>query len=214
MARPNIWLYLLRHPEFLDLLIKNKKQIVSLISTDWEPFFPTALLKAENIHVNNCMVDWQTGLNFHTCVFGAQHFLPIFVRNNSSYINWLNLDNKNIYNTNDTISIKSLKPIRCKCGFHKLDIEICCRSHHLIDLTLSEILNSRYKNLQIVKDGASIHIFYSTDGIMSSLDVDILNERFNKPLYHRDHIAITGVGKWPGFWDRSLGPYRVIPFMW
>lgn len=77
-ARPFIWLYLTRQPRFLDFITKHRHLVSSIVTTDWEPFFSQSTLRQEGFWINNCMIDWQTGLNFHTCRAGHQHFLLIW----------------------------------------------------------------------------------------------------------------------------------------
>lgn len=211
IARPLTYFFLAKQPKFLRLL----NQVHSMLSTDWEPFFPHEPYRRLGIHINDCMIDWRTGLNFSTCVYGHQHILPIFILYKGAIYNWLNLASKEQSPIYDTLIINSLKPIQCVCGKWRLGVTIKTRGDLMFPHNWARLLNrleSNYKNLQIIRDREKLSIFYA--GAMNDKDRDLLLSEFqgHKIQFLENKLAIVGVGKWSGFWDTRYGPAHEKPF--
>jgi hypothetical protein len=215
-SRPHNFLYLTAHPRFVDWIIHNQDKITSLMTTDWEPLFKSNVLIKNGIHINDCMIDWQTGLNFMTCKFGHKHILPLFSMLNNEPFNWLNLADKTIYKTIDTYEVSSLKPTKCKCGRFSIGFQIVHRGLRYFPFRrdLAEFLLSHYVNLQFIRARDRLAIFYKTIGPMLQCDRDFLDYTFRDYTieYVPDKLCLTGA-KWPPFWDTSVSPVRVIDFV-
>jgi len=207
-AQPHNFLYLTAHPRFVDFIISNKHKIRSFVSTDCEPFFKKDILINNGIHINDCMIDWQTGLNFHTCSANRRHIMPLFLFHNNNYVNWLNLANKTVYSTIDKCEIKNLRPEKCKCGQILVDVDIIPRSYTTFPFRrdLPELLRSHFLNLQFIKMGDMLAIFYATCGPLLDCDRDLFDYLFKDYIieYVPDRWALVGT-KWPAFWDAAIG---------
>lgn len=214
-SMPHNYLYLTSHPRFVDFLLSNRKPIRSLVSTDWEPLFKRAYLTSNGIHINNCMIDWTTGLNFHTCRFSKDHFFPIFVMADGKFANWLNLADRGITHTYDQIEIQSTKPVKCLCGLSSIGVRVVPRESVIFPFRrdLGELLKSHYTNLQFVRSENRLQIFYATVGSFLDCDRQFLDAIFSDydVFYIPNKLGMTGT-KWPAFWDTKIAAIREVDF--
>lgn len=212
-AQPHNLLYLTAHPRFVDFIITNKHKIQSIVTTDCEPFFKKDMLIKNGIHINDCMIDWQTGLNFSTCPHHRRHIMPLFFLYEDHPINWLNLANKTVYPTLDRCDIKTLRPEKCQCGKVAVNVNIIPRSYVIFPFRrdLPELVRSHFLNLQFIRTNDSIAIFYTTRGPLLDCDRDLFEDLFKDYWieYVPNRWGLVGT-KWPAFWDTVAGPVKSL----
>lgn len=179
-ADPSIWLYLNNNPIFIDFITKRKD--ISLLSTNWEPFYKTKYLRSQGVYINDTMINWCNGFNFYTCIHGNKHTYPIFAIDGNNFINLLNLTGY-IGSFDDQFSLGSL----CKCGkicvtnvIPHTEVQIKFNNKYLFNLELVEQLDSCYENLQFIQTDGLIHVCYI--GTMSNHDRDIID------MFLFDHV--------------------------
>jgi hypothetical protein len=168
-ADPPVWLYLNNHPTFVEFITKRKD--ISLLSTNWEPFYK----RLHGVYINDTMINWHNGFNFYTCIHGNKHSYPIFAIDGNNFINLLNLTGF-IGSFDDQFSLGGL----CNCGkicitdvIPHTEVQIKFNNKYLFSLELAEQLDSCYENLQFIQADGLIHVCYI--GIMSNHDRDIID---------------------------------------
>lgn len=201
-GQPNTFLYLTSDDAFLSILERCNRQIHSICTTDWEPFFRKKKLQ---VLVNDNMINWKTGINFYTCENGYRHFLPIFFLSDKFAINMLNNANKRLY-VNDDIFTYDSTPIACGCGKTRLNFDIAfhCNNSFRVDMTLIEELIDKYMNLQFERKENDITCYFTTlCGKMSAHDEEIIRHKFGDIKFVSGIRLLTGLGKYYPFWESS-----------
>lgn len=221
-ASPHFFLYSNGITAFQDFVIKNK---ITLISTDYSAFFKKSVLRKHGVHVNDCMINWKDGLNFHHCKYGNAHILPIFAPVSGGFINLLNLlhDDKNHEATDDFFTFRHTSDA-CACGLpiaaynfiphKKYAISVDNRYYH--DLNLAESLTGNYVNLQFIQNGATIDCLYLCNHMPDS-DKTVIQQFFDPmPIkYHMGRFLTTSTNKYEFFYNniRNL-PYGEFNQSW
>jgi len=212
---PNTFLYLFSNNEFKNYLIENKYKVNIISSTCWNSFFSKKDLLKNNIHINDCMINWNTGCNFLTCIKGTKHFLPTFVATKRHYINLLNLYFKRPLILDDKFIFSSMK--KCNCGNNFIDFNFL--SHYGFNLPeiesklnqIIEEISDNYSNLQFVKDGNNINVLYVNRNLSSIMEQDrekitlFLKENieYNKINFMKNTFIETAIGKLQTTWNQN-----------
>jgi hypothetical protein len=212
---PNNWLYLLSRPEFREYLSNSQ---TSGMSTNWEGFYPTP---PTDIHFNDNMVNWTTGMNFYTCPHGTKHFLPLFVPTPEGIVNLINLTRPALWPVDDLMII-SPETKQCPCGRPFREFEytphinksvVSSNGKIIYDLSLANRLKSSYLSLQFIQYGKVVHVLYIAD---RGLDKEIIKEYFGehglKTKFIRDRYLELN-DKFPVFWgvDKPFSTRRFTP---
>lgn len=193
-----------------ELLINCSSKISGFYNTDVPCFVNTEKLIKHDIHLNDQMIDWKSGINFYTCIFGQKHFLPIFNIRNKKYKNLLNCSDF-VSSQDDFIKIDT-KRIKCDCGIFRCNFKFVPHYKNFIDgFDYEEILNLRNKLIsktrwiQFIQVQKKIHVFYETNQQekLKKEDIDLIDEIFNKPRYIKGKYFKIGF-KIPCFWKADL----------
>jgi len=173
-AAPNTWLYLLSLPAFREFL--SSRQIICL-STGWDGFYkqpPT------NIHMNDNMVNWTTGMNFYTCQYGTRHYLQTFAIAPEGIVNLLNLACQPVLPVDDLMQISPVVK-RCQCGRnfreisyfpHYIWLPKSSDGEIIYDLQLADHFKASYLNLQFIQIGQTIDVLYISNSNNDLLEHD------------------------------------------
>lgn len=185
-AQPCFWLYCNSFKKFQDYLIKSK---ITIVSSDYTSFFKKKRLLSNDVHVNDCMIDYSTGANFYTCKYGGTHIMPIYCYSNKSSFNLFNLY-KNNYLKSSGDKFKIHQTAKCKCGITAYVIDFAPHEKYLnrfynIKNEISESLRGNYFTFQIVNHGAKLSCFYSSINSMPPED----------EAYIRDHLNVVNIYK-------------------
>jgi len=164
MAEPNVWLYLTSHPTFIEYLVNNKSMI-NILSTNWEAFYKTKHLRSNGVVINDTMINWYNGINIYTCAYGNYHTYPLFAVNGNKVINLLNLSGH--VGLNDDLFI--VRNTACSCGklivsmIPHIPVQPTINNSFIYNIQLSELLQSKYENLQFIQLNELIDVCYVGD---------------------------------------------------
>lgn len=181
-ARPNFWLYCNSFKKFQDFLIESKTTIVS---SDYTGFYKKQRLLNSGVHVNDCMIDYSTGVNFYTCKYGHTHIMPIYCNLNKSSYNLFNLyKNNHIKLSGDKFVAQ--RTTNCKCGVTAYVIDFAPHVKYLnqfynLRYEIAERLQGNYFSFQIINHGDKLSCFYSSMNPMPPED----------EAYIRDDLKIS-----------------------
>jgi hypothetical protein len=189
--------------EFLDICNIKK---CNFFNSDVPCFVNKNNFMKRQIHLNDQMIDWKSGINFYTCTNNQKHFLPLFSIRKNHYKNLLNLtDYKS--SKDDFIKINP-KPIKCECGKIRCEFEFIPHYKNFIDgfnyedcLDFANKISSQIRWFQIIQINKKMHVFYENNQNHNLLDVDAekIDIMFNKPKYIRGQKFRVG-SKIPAFW--------------
>lgn len=179
---PHFFLYANSFEFFQDFLVKRK---VMLISTDYLSFYKKEILLNKRIQINDCMINWKTGVNFFRCKYNSNHVIPIYLKVSENCIfNLLNLykNDSNILCNDDFFNIEVKNQV-CQCGLNKCVVDFI--PHKNISfyrngfLELADKLNSHFLNLQFVKkSNFVIDCLYIVDGLFHNEDRFLIQNFF------------------------------------
>lgn len=204
-SKPLSLLYLSHSPEFLKIIDQFKDQITCINTSDWEPLFRKKALISKNIHLNDHMIDWMTGINFYSCSYGQYHFLPTFVYRDNTSRNLLNLTSISWRAADDLVKFGEVIP--CACGKNRMAFSII--PHHIHQISnyfevktaiydVMEELLDPYINLQFVEQENLINILYTRADKqdISNHDQNMLISTLNMPVvFQKDKFVMRGTGK-------------------
>ena len=206
ITQPNKYLYLFGHPEFRDLL-KNNENKIKVVSTDWEPFFNHPFV------INDQMINWVTMVNFYTCKYNTKHFLPLFLIENNSIINLLNLANKKELPIDDKVIINKQRQL-CQCGKYYLPFNMISHINCAIntpngyfnDVNIANSLVSTYYNLQFIqKSKFNIDILFTASNSFKDKDflVSIWENQGMQVSFYPERYLVMGVNKILPFYNNK-----------
>lgn len=205
-APSNIILALSNYDVFLSTCNEQK---ITIVNTGVELFF-----KRNFDYIIDRMIDWKTGVNFHTCKYGNYHLVPIFYQDdkNDFSLNLLNLKNKQFYEKSDNIEFNN--PKMCQCGAYYFDLNFTphfkntpsLNEKSLFDLNLINELESKLINFQVIQIKDHINIFFETlNGLdLIESDVNLIKKRFGVNLnFFKNKCYKIGTNKIPTYWNIS-----------
>lgn len=164
-------------------------------------------IKQTGIYINDQMINWKTGLNFWTCINGHKHFLPIFIKRDSYYLNLLNF-NRIKQPIDDHFEIKS-EFVKCECGKFRCSYYFIPHVNNFFtDQNYDELINlanklvTPFRFVQFVEIEGQINLFYTTDKSVTidPNDVEIIKNQFNKPVQLMKNQCFQVGAKLPAFW--------------
>ena len=164
------------------------------------------IISKYNVHLNDQMIDWSSGLNFYTCLANKKHFLPIFAKKNNTYRNAINLSEKN-YVTSDYFKITANTTL-CKCGKYRCDFTFLPHKKNYIPeldyqetLSWSNILTKEFRSFQIIKNRDNFEIFYKlTEGKLPIYVLEFFENKLKNVLWQKNQTFKIG-GKIPPIWN-------------
>lgn len=190
----------------IDFVSKYQDKILGLINTDSPCFVGKKFLDKYNIHLNDQMIDWTSGLNFYTCTFGKKHFLPTFTKHKNSYRNVVNLCAKNFV-TSDFLKV-NLNRILCDCGKYRCDSYFLPHKKNWIGhfnycevLSWSNILSKEFRSFQIIQDKGKLNIFYRlSSGHVSNDIIQFFEHKLGNLTWNHQQAIKIGA-KIPAIWN-------------
>jgi hypothetical protein len=171
-GRPTDFIFPTTDPKLADYLRANSDKIKYLTTYDTEP------LMRKSIYHNDQMIDWRSGLNFHTCRFGNKHVLPTFAFLEGNKVrNLLNMHPSSVVEMSDTFNMKGF--FKCPCGSTACDLEFlphykkAIRNKHEEPFYMPELMNEldgSYINLQFLQEntGGKVWIYVTPNEVPQS----------------------------------------------
>jgi hypothetical protein len=187
LSTPDAFLYLNRQEAFQEFVIENRRRI-NLMSQLWEPFYSKTFLLNQGVHCSDAMVDWTTGLNFHTCSTGEQHTYPLFATSGDRRVNLMNLmPTPELGPGRDDDLFEPLSVAKCACGQNRLVYRFVphqptavrtANGEIVYDVELAEQLTSQLHCVQFIQERDIVTIFYRCEGELR--DEELLRDYFER----------------------------------
>ncbi len=205
-GRPHYLNQMTANEDFLD----NMADVIDgFVNTDLPAFCKTSILPKYDIHFNDQMINWKTGVNFYNCSAGHRHFLPIFLHHEGQCHNLLNIINRmdTKFGFEDDDLFRQTGPFElCECGKRRCQSDLLPHSHNFLTgkdyndlMTLRNSLASRYRWIQFV-EREGIEVLYETsERDMSSEDRDLILEKLPEATFKRGETLKIWT-KMPCFW--------------
>jgi hypothetical protein len=188
---------------------RSKLTNFHVLSSGYDAFF-----KSHGVYVNDCVIDWQTGLNFYTCKHNKRHFLPIFSIRDGYIRNLINICSRPIP-ISDLFTITGSAE-NCPCGkkyipftyIPHIKAAITKNDQYYYDLSLINYLESDYYSIQFIQNNDEILILYRGK-YMTENDKSFLTDWWGSKGFNvvilKDRYLITGEnGKLGAFFNNSL----------
>lgn len=218
-ALPSIYLYLCRSDRFLDFLAsEGHKYITRFISTDLDAFYDEYKFNQCGFRINDQMINWRSGLNFYTCNAGTRHFLPIFMRANNRYYNFLNLARARGVEIDDFFEVTGpLAMCKCNIPYFPFNFVPHIKNCSMVsgipfyDLTIARRLIGQYFSCQFYSDAnGQLHIYYvAEDG---TDDLAIFNS-YNAQLHSGRTFVVGSRHKKPTFWSGIMTDFKPVAYL-